>query len=142
VRASDFVVLGALTELNYNILSEGAGLFVQGIGGSGRTVIINVGLDLRFVNAQTYDVVYVSSLQKQIYGFEVEADVFSFFGTQLVELQAGRIKNEPLQLGVRSVVEMAIYQFMTDYLGMPGEPKCELERTDFMDSYLEKRKGN
>src|SRR5690349_22020556 len=27
VRASDFVVLGALTELNYNILSEGAGLW-------------------------------------------------------------------------------------------------------------------
>ena len=141
VRASDFVVLGALTELNYNILSEGAGLYIRGIGAKGRTVIINVGLDLRMVNAQTFDVVYVSSLQKQIYGFEVEANVFSFFGSQLVEFNAGRVKNEPLQLGVRSVVEMAVYQFMTEYLGMPGKPECTLERTDFMNTYLEKRKG-
>lgn len=141
VRASDFVVLGALTELNYNILSEGAGLFVQGAGARGRTVIINVGLDLRMVNAQTFDVVYVSSLQKQIYGFEVEANVFRFFGSQLVEFEAGRIKNEPLQLGVRSVVEMAVYQFMTEYLGLPGKPECTLERVDFMSTYLDKRKG-
>ncbi len=141
VHASDFVVLGALTELNYNILSEGAGLHVHGIGGKGRTVIINVGLDLRMVNAQTFDVVYISSLQKQIYGFEVEANVFSFFGSQLVEFDAGRIKNEPLQLGVRSVVEMAVYQFMTEYLGLPGKPECVLERTDFMNDYLDKRKG-
>lgn len=141
VRASDFVVLGAVTELNYNILSEGAGLYIRGIGAKGRTVIINVGLDMRMVNAQTFDVVYVSSLQKQIYGFEVEANVFSFFGSQLVELSAGRVKNEPLQLGVRSVVEMAVYQFMTEYLGMPSKPECALERTDFMNAYLEKRKG-
>jgi curli production assembly/transport component CsgG/holdfast attachment protein HfaB len=141
VRASDFVVLGALTELNYNILSEGAGLYVHGIGAKGRTVIINVGLDLRMINAQTFDVVYVSSLQKQIYGFEVDANVFSFFGSQLVEFDAGRIKNEPLQLGVRSVVEMAVYQFMTDYLGLPSTPECALEKTDFMNDYLDKRKG-
>jgi curli production assembly/transport component CsgG/holdfast attachment protein HfaB len=141
VRASDFVVLGALTELNYNILSEGAGLWIQGAGAKGRTVIINVGLDLRMVNAQTFDVVYVSSLQKQIYGFEVEANVFRFFGSQLVEFEAGRIKNEPLQLGVRSVVEMAVYQFMTEYLGLPSKPECLLERTDFMSTYLDKRKG-
>ncbi len=141
VRASDFVVLGALTELNYNILSEGAGLFIKGVGGKGRTVIINVGLDLRIVNAQTFDVVYVSSLQKQIYGFEVDVNVFRFFGSQLVEFDAGRIKNEPLQLGVRSVVEMAVYQFMTEYLGLPGKPECALERTDFMNTYLDKRKG-
>ena len=141
VRASDFVVLGALTELNYNILSEGAGLFIQGAGAKGRTVIINVGLDLRMINAQTFDVVYVSSLQKQIYGFEIEANVFRFFGSQLVEFDAGRIKNEPLQLGVRSVVEMSVYQFMTEYLGLPTSPECALERTDFMNTYLEKRKG-
>lgn len=139
VRPSDFVVLGALTELNYNILSEGGGLFIQGAGAKGRTVIINVGLDLRMVNAQTFDVVYVSSLQKQIYGFEVEANVFRFFGSQLVEFSAGRIKNEPLQLGVRSVVEMAVYQFMTEYLGMPGKAECTLERTDFMNTYLDKK---
>jgi len=47
--ASDFIVVGALTELNYNISSGGAQLYVKGIGGGVRTVVINVALDLRVV---------------------------------------------------------------------------------------------
>src|SRR3546814_4126169 len=38
---SDFVVTGALTELNYNIVSGGSQLFVSGIGGGGKMVVIN-----------------------------------------------------------------------------------------------------
>jgi len=130
IRASNFVVMGALTELNYNIVSEGARLAVSGIGGGARTVVINVGLDARVVNSQSFDVVYVSSLQKQIFGYEVEANVFRFFGTTLVEFDAGRIQNEPLQLGVRSVVEMAVYQIMTDYLSLPSSANCQLEQVN------------
>ena len=51
--------MGALTELNFNIVSEGARLSVSGIGGGGRTVVINVGLDVRVVNSQSFDVNYV-----------------------------------------------------------------------------------
>jgi curli production assembly/transport component CsgG/holdfast attachment protein HfaB len=126
IPGSDFVVVGAITELNYNIVSEGAQLAVSGIGAGARTVIINVGLDLRVVDTKTFEVKYVSSLQKQIYGYEVSANVFRFFGSRLVEFDAGRIQNEPLQLGVRSVIEMAVYQIMTDFLGMPSTPQCKL----------------
>lgn len=138
IRASDFVVMGAITELNYNILSEGAGLFVSGIGAAARTVVINVGLDVRVVNSRTFTVSYVSSLQKQIYGFEVEANVFRFFGSRLVEFDAGRIQNEPLQLGVRSVVEMSVYQIMTDFLKLPGDPDCAVEQIDLKQATNEK----
>src|SRR5690606_28287796 len=117
--ASDFVVVGALTELNYNIVSEGAQLFVRGIGGGARTVVINVALDMRVIDSRNFTIRYVSSLQKQIYGYEVEANVFRFFGNNLVEFGAGNIRNEPLQLGVRSVVEMAVYQIMTEFLKLP-----------------------
>lgn len=133
IRASNFVVMGALTELNYNITSEGARLSVAGIGGGARTVVINVGLDVRVVNTQSFDVVYVTSLQKQIFGYEVEANVFRFFGSTLVEFDAGRIQNEPLQLGVRSVVEMSVYQIMTDYLNLPGTPNCAPDQVDYAD---------
>lgn len=127
IKASDFVVVGALTELNYNVLSGGLGLSVSGIGANSRIVVINVALDLRVINPRTLEVAYVTSLQKQIYGEEVSANVFRFFGTELVEFEAGRTKNEPLQLGVRSVVEMAVYQIMTDFLKLPQSPKCALE---------------
>lgn len=131
IRPSDFVILGALTELNYNIVSDGVGLWIQGVGAGVRTVVINIALDLRVVDSRTFAVRYVSSLQKQIYGFEVEANIFRFFGNQLVEFDAGRIANEPLQLGVRSVVEMATYQIMTDFLGLPKEQRCELVEPEF-----------
>ncbi|MEW5727881.1 MAG: CsgG/HfaB family protein [Pseudomonadota bacterium] len=141
IRGSDFVLVGALTELNYNIVSGGARLAVGGIGAGTRSVVINVGLDLRVVNSRTFEVPYITSLQKQIVGFEVEANVFRFFGTQLVEFDAGMVKNEPLQLGVRSVVEMAVYQIMTDYLGLKGPEECGLVQARFHEDFLTKTKG-
>jgi curli production assembly/transport component CsgG/holdfast attachment protein HfaB len=138
--ASDFILIGALTELNYNIVSGGARLFIKGIGGGARMVIVNVALDLRVVDARSFQVLYVSSLQKQIYGYEVEANVFRFFGNTLVELDAGAIRNEPLQLGVRSVVEMAVHQIMTEFLGLPRDEGCGLVENDYMASYLKQPK--
>lgn len=134
--ASDFIVVGALTELNYNIMSGGARLFVQGVGAGARTVVINVALDLRVINAKNFSVSYVTSLQKQVYGFEVEANIFRFFGNRLVEFDAGAIRNEPLQLGVRSVVEMGVYQIMTDFLRLPSINECKIVETDHFATFL------
>ena len=126
--------------MNYNIVSGGTQLFVKGIGGGGRMVVINVALDLRVVDSRNFAVRYVSSLQKQIYGYEVEANVFRFFGDTLIEFDAGMIRNDPLQLGVRSVVEMGVYQIMTDFLGLPVAKSCDLVETGDMASYLEQLK--
>jgi curli production assembly/transport component CsgG/holdfast attachment protein HfaB len=142
VRASDFVIVGALTELNYNIVSGGLGLSISGIGANTRAVIINVALDLRVVNPRTLDVVYVTSLQKQIYGVEVGANVFRFFGTELVEFEAGSKRNEPLQLGVRSVVEMGVYQIMTDFLKLPPVEECRLQEENFNHNLVKTPKGD
>jgi len=134
--ASDFIVVGALTELNYNIVSGGAQLFVRGMGGGVKTVVVNVALELRIIDSKNFRIRYVSSLQKQIVGYEVEANVFRFFGDTLIEFDAGAIRNEPMQLGVRSVVEMSVYQIMTDFLKLPGAPGCGLMENDHMASYL------
>ncbi len=134
--ASDFIVVGALTELNYNIVSGGTQLFIRGIGGGARTVVINVALDLRVIDSRNFSIRYVTSLQKQIYGYEVEANVFRFFGNNLIEFDGGSIRNEPLQVGVRSVVEMATYQIMTDFLKLPEAKGCGLVETEYMASYL------
>lgn len=134
--ASDFIVIGALTELNYNIVSGGSQLFIRGIGGGARMVVINVALDLRVVDSRNFAIRYVSSLQKQIYGYEVEANIFRFFGNSLIELDTGAVRNEPMQLGVRSVVEMAVYQIMTGFLKLPEAKGCGLVETEHMSSYL------
>lgn len=121
VAPAHFVVLGAVTELNYNIHSGGERLFIGGIGGSRRAAVINVGLDLRLVEMRSLGTVYVTSLQKQIVGFEHEAGIFRFFGDQFVEFDSGKVRNEPLQLGVRSVVELAVYQILTEGLGLTAQ---------------------
>ena len=139
---TDFIIVGALTELNYNIVTGGAGLRVMGIGGGARMAVLNVALDLRVINSKNFAVAYVSSLQKQIYGYEVDADVFRFFGDTLVDFQAGHVRNEPLQLGVRAVSEMAVYQIMTDFLKLPRDPSCALVENDHVSSYLEQLKPN
>ena len=77
--STDFILVGALTELNYNIVTGGVGLRVAGVGGGARMAVVNVALDLRVINSKNFAVSYVSSLQKQIYGYEVEADVFRFW---------------------------------------------------------------
>jgi len=127
VVPANFVVLGALTELNYNISSGGARLFVAGSGAGVRKAVINVGLDLRLVDVRSFRTLYVTSLQKQVIGYEVEAGIYRFFGDQLIEFDAGAVKNEPLQLGVRSVVELATYQILTEGLGFPAveDKHCE-----------------
>lgn len=141
IRPSDFVVLGALTELNYNIVSSGLGFAISGIGASGRMVIINVALDLRVVDPSSLRVPYVSSLQKQIYGVEVGANIFRFFGTELIELEGGVIRNEPLQLGVRSVVEMAVYQIMTDFLKLPEVADCQIMEAPISQEKLNSKRN-
>jgi len=140
--STDFIIVGALTELNYNIVSSGVGLRVAGIGAGARAAVVNVALDLRVINSKNFAVAYVSTLQKQIYGYEVTADVFRFFDTTFVELQAGHVRNEPLQLGVRTIAEMATYQIMTDFLRLPRDPRCALVENDHMSSYLEQLKPN
>jgi curli biogenesis system outer membrane secretion channel CsgG len=134
--ASDFVVVGAITELNYNILTGGAQLHVQGIGGDQRMVLVNVAMDLRVVDAKNFAVRYITTLQKQIYGVETQANVFRFFGDTLIELEAGRVQNEPMQLALRSIAEMSVYQIMTEFLGLPVTEDCGLVPSDHMASYL------
>lgn len=134
--ASDFIIVGALTELNYNIVSGGAQLYVRGIGGGARMVVVNVAMDLRVIDSRNFAIRYVTSLQKQILGYEVEANVFRFFGDALIEFDAGAVRNEPMQLGVRSVAEMAVYQIMTDFLKLPVAQGCSLVKSDAMDAHL------
>jgi curli production assembly/transport component CsgG/holdfast attachment protein HfaB len=61
----------------------------------------------------------------------VEADVFRFFGNTLVEFDAGSVRNEPLQIAVRSVIEMFVYQMMTEGFGLPSTPECQLVSLEY-----------
>jgi len=131
VPGSDFYGAGGITELNFNIRSNGVdanggGLSATAIKGgiSGRVFVMNVGLDLRLVNTRTLEVVDVISYQKQIVGHEVSAGVFKILNNNAFDLSAGEGALEPLQLGVRSVIERATAEMVANLYGMPGPEAC------------------
>lgn len=126
---SDYVITGGITELNYNIRS---GSLEAGVGGGGkdsaravlggRSYVMNIGVDLRLVDTRTMRVVDVVSYQKQIHGREVGGGGFAFMGSRVIDISAGQGELEPLQLGVRSLIERATVEFMARLYGLSPEP--------------------
>jgi len=130
VEGSDFFLVGGITELNFNIRSSG----LDASGGNtastrsaqatGQLYVMNVGLDLRLVNTRTLQVVDVISYQKQIIGRQVGIGLFDVLGGNVFNVSAGEGGLEPIQLGVRSVIERAVLEMMANLYGAPGPDIC------------------
>ena len=120
IPGSDYYIVGGITELNFNIRSEnangnGGGTGVNATTGTlgGSLYVMNIGMDLRLVNTATLEVADVISYQKQIIGRQVSAGVFDFLGTNFFDISVGESALEPIQLGVRSVLERAVLEMTT-----------------------------
>lgn len=127
IAGSRFYLVGGITELNYNIESSGGQLAVGAIdpedpktvlGGS--RFVMNVAVDLRLVDSISQEVVAIAAYQKQIVGREIRAGVFDIFGGVAVDLSGGRSALEPLQLGVRALIERGVYDVAADLYGLTG----------------------
>lgn len=131
IPGSDFHLIGGVTELNYNIRSTGADvaggdMSTDGLKGTfrNRVFVMNVALDLRLVNSRTLEVVDVISYQKQIVGREIGVGLFDFLNGNVFDISAGSGALEPLQLGVRALVERAVVEMSANLYGMPGPQSC------------------
>lgn len=131
VPGSDFYVVGGITELNYNIRSNGFDANVGEVKATGykgqagaRLYVMNIGLDLRLVNTRTLEVVDVISYQKQIVGSEVSAGIFKIFRGVAIDVSGGAGGLEPLQLGVRAMIERGVLEMMANLYGAPGPQIC------------------
>ncbi|MBU6299093.1 MAG: holdfast anchoring protein HfaB [Alphaproteobacteria bacterium] len=120
IPGSDYYLVGGITELNFNIRSEGAsadggGVATNAVKGTlgGSMYVMNVGLDLRLVDTTTLQVVDVISYQKQIIGRQISAGVFDFLGQTFFDASVGESALEPIQLAVRSVIERAVLEMMS-----------------------------
>jgi curli biogenesis system outer membrane secretion channel CsgG len=112
ILRSDYYIVGGITELNYNIASGGYEAGVAGASAKSRTFTMNVGVDLRIVDTRTLAVVKTVSLEKHIVGEEIGAGLFRFFGKELVDINVGSKKQEPLQLGVRTALEQGVIELV------------------------------
>src|SRR5690242_691376 len=127
IPGSDYYLVGGVTEVNFNIRSEGAN--ADGSGSSSNSLkgtmganmyVMNVGLDLRLVDTNTLEVVDVISYQKQIIGRQIQAGVFDFLGHTFFDASIGESALEPIQLAVRSVVERAVLEMVSRLYHTPS----------------------
>ncbi len=141
VAGSDFFIVGGITELNYNIQSSGIDAYAgevkdNGVKGlySGRTMVMNVALDLRLVDTRTLEVVDVISYQKQIVGREIKAGVFDILNNNIFDISGGQGALEPMQLAVRAMIERATLEFMANLYGVSGPEVCLDPQNDFLEN--------
>jgi curli production assembly/transport component CsgG/holdfast attachment protein HfaB len=86
------------------------------LGGS--RFVMNVAVDLRLVDSISQEVVAIAAYQKQIVGREIRAGVFDIFGGVAVDLSGGQSALEPLQLGVRALIERGVYDVAAELYGL------------------------
>lgn len=113
IRQSDYFIVGGITEVNYNIRSGGLEAGVSQIGAKGRQYSQQVAIDLRIVDTETLEVVKTISLAKQFTGYEVGANIFRFFGSDLFDINIGQRGQEPLQLGIRAALEEGVVRLIS-----------------------------
>jgi len=121
ITASDYYIVGGITELNYNIRSGGAELRVGQVGPKARTYTQSVAIDLRIVDTRSLLVVKTVSLTKQFIGYEVGFNTFRFFGSELFDANIGAKGQEPLQLGIRTTLEEATIRLVGAVAGSDPE---------------------
>ncbi|MFA5965261.1 MAG: CsgG/HfaB family protein [Sphingomonas sp.] len=107
IAASDYYIVGGITELNYDIRSGGFEAGVNQLGPKARTYTQSVAVDLRIVDTKSLLVVRTVSLAKQFTGYEIGLGLFQFFGSSLFDVNLGAKAQEPLQLGIRTALEEA-----------------------------------
>lgn len=133
---STHTVYGAITELDFDILSDGAEVSVLGVGGKGRGYYISVAMDVVVSDSRTTEIVTARSYRKQIWGQEIEANLFRFFdvnpngnggfntpGIELFDIRVGQQKNEPIHASLRWMAEQAAYEIVRDLAGVG--PVCD-----------------
>lgn len=111
---SDYHIVGGITEVNYNIRSGSLESSIRFIGAAARYFVMNVAIDLRVVNTKTLEVVNTQSLQKQIIGTELNGGYFRLFSDGLLDVNAAERTQEPIQKGVRMVIEQAVFNMLTE----------------------------
>ncbi|HEV7291113.1 MAG TPA: CsgG/HfaB family protein [Devosia sp.] len=120
IRGSDYVIDGAITQLDFNTYSGGGELLVGGIGGGARAFALTAAADLRVTNTESTRIVRAGSYSKQAVGNEVYASVFRFFSSELFDIKIGDKSQEGLHAGVRWLMAEAAYDIVSSLVRHKG----------------------
>ena len=134
-------ITGGIVGYDSNTLSGGVGARYLGIGGRAEYRHDTVTVMLRLINVVSGEVELAIMAEKTILSISTGADVFKYLDldTQLLEIEAGVAKNEPVTYAVRKVIEASVVELINagEVKGLwsykpepwvnPGEAEVKLE---------------
>lgn len=120
IRGSDYVIDGALTQLDFNTYSGGGEVVIGGIGGGARAFALTAAADLRVTDTTSTRIVRAGSYAKQAVGTEVYASVFRFFSNEMFDIKIGDKSQEGLHAGVRWLMAEAAYDIVSSLVRHKG----------------------
>lgn len=130
IISADYFITGAITEVNYNIFSGGGLLGISGVNFGKRKVALNVAIDMRIVNMHNLKVEEALTLEKQFIGERLNGDVLRFVDNELLSLDGGLSRDEPIQRGVRAMIERGVSALLGSVMGVSTDACFQPESTD------------
>lgn len=122
----NFYISGSINSLDF--IPGGGGIAsVGGIGPRYRQSRILIALDLSLTDAFTGRVVASVPLQKQIFTSEIGAGINNFFGTTLVQLDAGGMHREAMHFALRQMLHLATFELLGQIMDQEIYATCRAQ---------------
>lgn len=118
---TDMIINGSINTLDLNVSSGGARARIYGVGPDARIYESVVGFDLRLVDTESTVIPWSETVKKKIVGYEVGAGAGLFLGTTLLDIQAGAKENEPLNLALREMTKLSVYNMTVNLYDVSDE---------------------
>jgi curli production assembly/transport component CsgG len=115
LRFAGIIVEGGIINYDSNTMTSGAGARLLNIGQSTEYRRDEVTVALRAVSVNTGEVLVSSTAEKVIYSTLWRGEVFKFVSSsQILELEGGFSRNEPVGLAVRQAIELAVLSMIVE----------------------------
>ena len=124
IQGVDLYIVGGISEYNHNLVSRGQDAAISKSGRRGGSAfvangdyVVDVGMDLRLIDARTTEVIAVKSYRKQVRGQQRELGALLASGSDTLDIGIGGRKNEPIQMAIRSIIDRSVFEFTAGLYG-------------------------
>jgi curli production assembly/transport component CsgG len=115
MRFAGVLLEGGIVGFDSNVETGGRGAALLGIGASTQFRRDKVTVSLRAVSVNTGEVLASVMATKTVYSVLGQGSVFRYVATdEILELEAGVSRNEPVGLAVRQAIELAVYRLIVE----------------------------
>jgi curli production assembly/transport component CsgG/holdfast attachment protein HfaB len=124
IQGVDLYIVGGISEYNHNLQSRGQDASISKSGRNSGSAfatngdyVVDVGMDLRLIDARTTEVIAVKSYRKQVRGQQRELGALLASGSDTIDIGFGGRKNEPIQMAIRSIIDRSVFEFTAGLYG-------------------------